>query len=280
MILGCKQEKFSDFKTHKSGIKFKYLLNNTKEKKAKIGEALLLKLDYYTENDSLLFSSRELKMPFKIILKKTKYTEGTINDALSILHLGDSAHFLINAELFYKLSLNKKLPNFLETNSKLLFKVKLIKIISIEELSKERLIFKEQQKKKELSILDDYIKNKKIETEALLSGLYFIEIEKGKGKIPSPKDTLIVHYTGKLLNGKKFDSSYDRNKPFKFVLGASQVIDGWEEGLSRMNKGGKAKLIIPSYLAYGEKGYGNIIPPYTTLVFEIELMDIKTSSKK
>ncbi|NJO91314.1 MAG: peptidylprolyl isomerase, partial [Chloroflexia bacterium] len=85
------------------------------------------------------------------------------------------------------------------------------------------------------------------------------------------------HYTGSLINGEIFDSSYNRNKPFAFKLGAKEVIDGWEEGFSYMKKGGKARFIIPSELAYGKEGFSTIIPPYSSLLFEVELIDIKNN---
>jgi FKBP-type peptidyl-prolyl cis-trans isomerase len=83
-----------------------------------------------------------------------------------------------------------------------------------------------------------------------------------------------VHYTGKLLDGTVFDSSYRRNEPISFKLGKNQVIAGWEEGISMLSKGAKAKLVIPSHLGYGANGAGGVIPPNATLVFELELVTI------
>jgi len=106
------------------------------------------------------------------------------------------------------------------------------------------------------------------------SGLQYIEIEKGDGPAPQPGEIVAVHYTGMLTDGTVFDSSYDRGQPFQFTSGVGQVIPGWDEGIALMNQGGKAKLIIPPDLAYGERGAGGVIPPSATLIFEVELVDI------
>lgn len=107
------------------------------------------------------------------------------------------------------------------------------------------------------------------------SGLKYIEEVPGKGISPMSGQTVSVHYTGWLEDGKKFDSSVDRGEPFQFVIGVGQVIRGWDEGVSTMRIGGKRKLIIPSQLGYGSQGAGNLIPPNATLVFEVELLGFR-----
>ena len=107
------------------------------------------------------------------------------------------------------------------------------------------------------------------------SGLRYIDEVVGTGKTPQNGERVKVHYTGTLENGDKFDSSHDRNKPIEFSLGVGQVIRGWDEGISTMKEGGKRKLIIPSELAYGERGAGKVIPPNATLHFEVELIEVK-----
>ncbi len=126
---------------------------------------------------------------------------------------------------------------------------------------------KEIQSGQTITIPDDAITTE--------SGLKYIDIVKGQGAIPQKGQTVIVNYTGWLMNGKKFDSSLDRNKPFQFVLGEGQVIPGWEEGIKTMHVGGKRRLFIPYQLAYGEQGYPPVIPPKAMLVFDVQLLDVK-----
>ena len=107
------------------------------------------------------------------------------------------------------------------------------------------------------------------------SGLQYIDTAAGTGAAPQAGQTVIVHYSGYLDNGTKFDSSVDRNQPFEFVLGAGQVIRGWDEGLSTMKVGGKRRLIIPPNLGYGASGAGGVIPPNAQLTFDVELLGVK-----
>ena len=107
------------------------------------------------------------------------------------------------------------------------------------------------------------------------SGLRYKMIQKGDGKKAEAGKTVAVHYEGSLENGKVFDSSYPRKKPIEFRLGQGQVIEGWDEGIALLQVGDKARFVIPSDLAYGASGAGGVIPPHATLIFDVELMDVK-----
>jgi FKBP-type peptidyl-prolyl cis-trans isomerase len=149
------------------------------------------------------------------------------------------------------------------------------KAIKEEEAARKKVALEGQAK--EPSLIAQYLKDNKITIKPTASGLYYIEKVAGKGAKAKAGNKVKVHYTGKLLNGKVFDSSLTREPvaPFEFTIGQGQVIPGWDEGIAMMSAGGKATIIIPSKLGYGERGSGANIPPYSPLVFDVELISIK-----
>ncbi len=141
----------------------------------------------------------------------------------------------------------------------------------VNQLAQSRMkVAAEKQKEKSKAFLDKAAKEKGAEKTA--SGLIYVPIQQGKGASPKETDTVKVHYTGTLTDGKVFDSSVKRGQPAEFPL--NQVIKCWTEGLQKMKVGGKAKLICPSSIAYGDEGRPPMIPGGATLVFEVELLDI------
>jgi len=142
-------------------------------------------------------------------------------------------------------------------------------ITTFNEYQKKAMVALKEQEKKQVEALEKLTKD----ATTTESGLKYIILKKGEGDTPYPGQTVRVHYSGFLPNGTKFDSSYDRNQPFEFVLGG-RVIQGWNEGVQLLNKGAKAKFIIPPDLAYGSRGAGGVIPPNATLIFDVELLEI------
>jgi len=127
-----------------------------------------------------------------------------------------------------------------------------------------------EMREKELTFLIENAEREGVITTE--SGLQYMVLEEGSGPKPTVSDTVIVHYEGSLADGRVFDSSYQKNQPEEIPL--DMVIPGWAEGIQLMNVGSKHRLFIPSNLAYGERGAGQVIPPYSTLIFTIELIDI------
>lgn len=136
----------------------------------------------------------------------------------------------------------------------------------------DELILAEKQKEEQTEKL---LKEKFGNAQITSSGLRYIIEKEGDGDKPKAGQTVVVHYTGMFLDGKKFDSSYDRNQPLELPIGVGRVIKGWDEGIMMLKKGSKAKLIIPYQLGYGEQGYPGVIPPKSWLIFDVELLDIK-----
>jgi len=143
-------------------------------------------------------------------------------------------------------------------------------------MQKKQAVYLEKMKKQSVAAAAEFfakLKSNKNVIE-LPSGLRYEIVKPGEGAFPKPTDTVKVHYTGKLVDGTTFDSSVDRGEPAEFPL--DQVIPGWTEGIQKVNKGGKIKLYVPAALAYGDEGRPGI-PPGATLVFDVEVLDIKAT---
>jgi peptidylprolyl isomerase len=196
-------------------------------------------------------SSRERNAPIEITLGKGMVIPGW-EEGIALMHVGDKMRLIIPAKLAYG---EKGAGGVIPPNATIMFDVELMGV-------------KDGPKPFD-------VKGKDTLTTA--SGLQYIVVERTKDTAaakPQVGQTVSVHYTGMLLNGKVFDSSVDRGTPFDFALGQGQVIKGWDEGIALMHVGDKMRLIIPPTLGYGERGAGSAIPPNATLVFDVELMGI------
>ena len=278
--------KNSEYEATETGLLYKHYVKSETPKNAKIGDFINLDLVYYTQKDSLLFDSRMTGQPMSIKISEPEY-KGDIMEGLTMLSVGDSASFLVDAEAFFTNNVKIEVPKFIEKGSKLRFEVKVNNLQSAEDIQKEQEAIHKKSLDAEMAQLENYLKENNIVQAPTPSGIYYVETKKGTGK-KAEKDKMVkVNYTGRLINGTVFDTSVEEEAkkanifnpqrpytPLDFQLGAGMVIKGWDEGISYMNEGGKATLIIPSSLAYGPNGAGDIIPPNSILVFDVELKEV------
>jgi FKBP-type peptidyl-prolyl cis-trans isomerase FkpA len=256
-----------------TGLAYKYRLDMP-GKPGNIGDVVDLDFTLYTNKDSVLRSTVAEKNRVITTIQKSKYP-GSFEEAIAMLSKGDSCAFWLSADSLFKLGIGAEMPPFIAKGSFLRFEVKMHDVMTMEEYNKKQAGMAKQTQVDEDAKLASYIKtNNIVATLDTATGIYYQVVEEGTGARPKAGNKVIVHYTGHLLNGEIFDSSKDRNEPFDFILGKGSVIEGWDEGIPLMHKGEKGVLYIPSYRGYGPQRAGSI-PPNSSLIFEVELLDIK-----
>jgi FKBP-type peptidyl-prolyl cis-trans isomerase FkpA len=238
---------------------------------AKIGDIALVHVANYNAKDSLLYSTYSGMDPVPMEITKPEF-RGDLMDAMVMASEGDSLSVLIPVD---SLKDFQPVPGVVEMGQDIKLVIKVIKLMTKEQYTEYLNKDKKEQLARDTKLIEDYLKTNKIKASKTASGLYYIIEKKGTGPNAAAGQTVNVHYTGTLLNGKKFDSSRDRGQPFSFTLGQGQVIAGWDEGIALLNKGAQAKLFLPSSLGYGPNGAGADIPPNAVLIFDVELIDIQ-----
>ena len=261
------------FKTNENGLKYKFYNENSEGRAPVEGDIIEVNMSYATP-DTVLFDSKSMPQALVMRLEKPLF-KGDLYEGIYMMHVGDSATFSCNTDsVFMKLFRQPKTPPEYDSVEFINFNVKLLSVKTQEEMQAEQEAEMATAMAEETGIREKYLTDNNITVEPTETGLIFIETKKGNGKKPVPGDKVKVHYSGYLLDGTKFDSSFDRDQPFEFDLGQGRVIKGWDEGIALLNVGGSATLIIPSDIAYGPRGAGGIITPYSTLKFDVELLEI------
>lgn len=281
----CNDSKFDGYTKAENGLHYKFFNHDENGTKVQEGDGILIRYIIMNQkNDSVIVDSKNASRDgsgyTQFGMQKTSF-KGSFEDGMMMMAKGDSASFIIPADSFFLKSMHyNELPKGFKSGDflKAVFKIKEITPKKeVEELQKKQMAERDAAMKemegKEKPMVDKYLADNKITVAPTASGLYYIETKKGTGASPKETDVVKVHYTGKLLDGTIFDSSVQRGEPIEFPL--NQVIKGWTEGLQLMKKGGKANLVLPSALAYGPQGAGEKIPPFSPLVFEVELIDFK-----
>lgn len=291
-IISCGNKatgEFPGYKKVEKGLFVKYLAENKGGRVIKQGDIVTLSMSYKTSTDSVLFESSTTGQPVQLRADTGQY-EGDVIGAFIGMKEGDSASLMVDAESFFlNTARMPELPDYIDSASYLTFTVGLQKVESLEELQAAQAAKDAERSVAETADLQKYLADNGIEATPSESGLIYISKTKGTGKQATAGKTVKVNYEGRLLDGTYFDTSVEEvakaqgihnpqrpYNPFEFTLGQGQVIQGWDEGIALMKEGEKATLIIPSKIAYGANPRpGGVIKPYSTLIFEVELIEVR-----
>jgi FKBP-type peptidyl-prolyl cis-trans isomerase FkpA len=263
-----------------SGLYYKLQVIGDGKKKPSIGDFLQLIITYKTEKDSVFLDSYSNNDIGMVILPFNHSSfEGSFEEGLTTLNEGDSVSFIVNADNLFHHFFKSELPIFLKEGSVVKMEVKLNKIFNKEQYQAELDRYQqivEDRDIEEQRKLQIFLDTTKVSYSLLGNGMYYLPISQGTGISPERGNVVKINYTGSFLSGKVFESTYQRGQPLEFTCGEQgQVIKGLETAISLMNEGSKAKFIIPSHLAFGEAGSStDIVPPYTTVIYEIELLNL------
>lgn len=264
-------QRYEGYSKTKTGIYYKLLHIGSEVAPPKSSDFVTVNISYATLEDSVFFRGARTFQ-----LTQPDF-EGAIDECFLMLSEKDSASFIIDATAFFTKTLQTQLPKFLQKNKKIKIGLKMEEIRTAEQYEREKQEFLkwiEDFGEYEKLLLTKFIKEEKIAAEPNEDGMYFISLKEGAGKPVESGDIVTVHYEGRFLNGKFFDSTKKRKQAFEFVYGSEmQVIPGIEKAIGRMREGEKAIVILPSSLAWGEAGSSTgIIPPFTSVIYEIELI--------
>lgn len=277
----CKNEngRYPGFTQTASGLNYKlYSFGEGKQKPSK-DEYIKLSLLYQTEKDSVFLNTQTQNPTGTVILSATDMiAAGQLGEGILNLNEDDSAAFVLSAGNLFPYFFKSEIPAFLTKTSMVKVSVKLKAILTKEKYAEEIKRYKEileTWEVEEQRRIQQYIKENKLQATQQPNGMYYVSLSEGTGPAVETGNTVEVNYRGCFLNGQQFDCT-DKG-PFEFKVGDEfQVIWGLQQGIKLMKRGGKAKFIIPSYLAFGENGSSTgIVPPNSTLIYEVELLNVK-----
>ncbi|PLX09170.1 MAG: hypothetical protein C0598_12035 [Marinilabiliales bacterium] len=274
----CSDSKYPGYQLSDNGVNYKFHHKSGETLKAEVGNYVSLNLRYSLE-DSVLFNSKDLNDILTFPYAEHNF-EGDLYDAISLMSPGDSMSFVIVADSFYlKTGKLQELPEFITPGELMYYDIGLIKIENTKEYQRSMLEKQQKKKKQEISKLLKYIRSNEINTSPLESGLYYMEIEKGKGANPKEGDICKVRLEVSELDGRLLYSNMNPDlEPLEVVYGEDFDTKGFMQGLGLMKSGSKSQLIVPSSIGVGSLGMQGV-DGYTTLIYTVSLEEIKISGK-
>lgn len=291
LAVSCNKSDIKGFKKTKSGLHYKFETKNKSGKEIHVGDVIVGELTLRLDTATL---HSIVGKPQRLMLVHDSIFDGyNIDEGLLMMHVGEKATFAIYADSVARYFNANQLPPSYKPGTNMIFyyDVSISDVVTKEELQEEQENFIEemqQRQKDEPNVIAQYIADNNITTKPNSDGLYVIINKRGNGpKVASGKE-VSINYTGRLLDGKIFDSNiesdakeggiYDAHRPYQpltYVVDQMSLISGWNEGVKGLPQGSQVTLIMPSSLGYGAQGAGTYILPYTPLRFDIEIVSVK-----
>ena len=273
-----------EFVTTDTGLEYTKVRKGTGEK-PNDGDFLMMNVAYYDANENVMFSSADRggALPLNYVDSVFK-NNGSLEEAFKLCEKGDSIILKIPAQKIFTESFRRPVPDSIAAESIITVCLGVDNVLTQDEFEAYRAEQVTIQREKaakaseaqiaiDAKIIEDYLVENGIEAQMTEDGIAYVFTQEGNGEMPATGNSVVVNYSGKLLDGTVFDSN-DAGT-FSFPLGQGRVIRGWDLGIALLSKGAKATLYIPSGLGYGARGNGAVIAPNTVLMFDVELVDFK-----
>ena len=275
MFVACNRGEMAGFKTTDHGLYYKFEKQDKSAQQVQDGDVIVGEM--VVRFDSLETFSN-VGHPDRILQAKRTF-DGDLYEGLLMMHIGDKAIFAIEADTLAKyLQPNQMPPTYVQGNGmKVFYEITLHDIVTKEEIEEEQNNFMtemQERQQNEPAEIEKYVKDNNITVKPTANGLYVVVKKKGNGAKVAAGKQVAINYTGRLLDGTVFDSS-EGKEPLTYTVGQMSLIPGWEDGVKGQPEGSQLQLVIPSALAYGSRGNGRVIPPYSPLVFDLEIVSVK-----
>ena len=275
LLTACGSGDMKGYKQTADGLYYRFEVQNKDAQQVQEGDVLVGEMTLRLDTTVLLSNVGRTER----LMPAIPSYDGVLHEGLLMMHVGDKVTFAIEADSMAKFMQPNQMPPMYEQGKgmKFYYEINLQDIVTKEEFAEEQANYQaqmEQVRQQEPELIANYVKENNIKAQPTADGLYIIIKKAGKGTKVAVGRQVAMHYTGRLLDGTVFDSSIGK-EPLSYVVGQMGLIRGWEEGVMGQPEGSQLQLIIPSAMGYGSQGAGQMIPPYSPLVFDIEIVSVK-----
>lgn len=275
MLAACGSGDMKGYKQTENGLYYRFEQQDKNAQQVQEGDVLVGEMTIRLDTNVLRTNVGRTER----LMPAIPTYDGVLHEGILMMHLGDKATFAIEADSMAKFMQPNQMPPMYEKGKgmKFYYEINLQDIVTKDEFAAEQANYEAEMEKArdaEPELIANYVKENNIKVQPNADGLYVIVKKQGKGTKVAVGRQVAIHYTGRLIDGTVFDSSVG-NEPLSYVVGQMGLIRGWEEGVMGQPEGTQLQLIIPSAMGYGPQGAGQMIPPYSTLIFDLDIVSVK-----